>query len=129
MKILEYPAFCLWSLLNICGALVIAFYSCAILSLRYTEMHTTSTAYDPDPNLTRETVVWNVISQSGQTALLLLIFVPVFWGLNVEIHYGDASRSYSRMGVRVFWLCTLIVYSGVILAGIWCLHTYPQTGK
>jgi len=129
MKILQLLAFFLWSLLNVAGALFIALYLGAILSLRYTEMHTSSTAYDVNPNLTRETVVWNVLSQSGQTSLLLLIFVPVFWGLNVSIHEGEAARAYRRMGIRVFWLCTLLLYSGVILAGIVCLNTYPQSGK
>jgi len=129
MKLLQSVAFALWSLLNVGGAAAIALFSGALLHLRYTEMHTSSTAYDPDPNLTRETVVWNVVSQSGQTSLLLLVFVGMFWGLNVSIHEGEAARTYSRMGVRVFCLCALILYSGVALAAIECLNTYPQFGK
>jgi len=127
MKFIQLLAFFLWSLLNICGALFIALYSSVLLFLRYQEMHTVSTAMDPNPNLTRETVVWNVISQSGQTALLLLVFAVMFWGLNVSIYEREVSPAYRRIGIYVFWLCALTIFSGVIAAGVECLNTSPQT--
>ena len=61
----------------------------ALAGLRYNEMHTLSTAMDPDPSLTRETVVGNVVTLTFQYSLPLAALAVSFWALNFVIFFDQ----------------------------------------
>ena len=124
MGFLRQALFAVWSLLNVVVAGVISFSAFLVMSLRYDEMHTISTALDPDPSLTRGTVVVNVIEQTALSLAALAVVALVFWGLNYMI-YADGS-SYRRTGLWISCVCTLALLPGIAAADFDCLNKYPS---
>ncbi len=61
MNSIKNIGFVLWSALNIGTATLVAGFTCALMELHYDEIHTTSTSMDPNPDLTRNVPVSNVI--------------------------------------------------------------------
>ena len=126
MKNINDIYFALWSLLNIAAAFFVAVVTSGIMGLRYTEMHTLGTAMDPDPSLTRETVIRNVLMQSASVLPMLLIIAAVFWGLNYAIYLIDGPSKYKRAGFWVSCICSFQPLFAVLVMNYACLSKYPQ---
>lgn len=124
MGFLRLAGFVVWSSLNVGVACALSGATFLWLSLRYDEMHTASTALDPDPHLMRQTVIFNVMGQSASSLALVVIFAVIFWCLNHTIYpVGSLLR---RGGVWVACLCTFVLLLGVAAADYYCLSKYPQ---
>jgi hypothetical protein len=126
MNHLKNLCFILWSLVNLASAAFCAFLCYFIMTLRFDEMHTSGTALNPMPDLTRETVVRNVTSESLSFGLGLLVLIGACWGLNYFLYIGSNWERYKKCGFVVSLGCSLILISGLVLADAYCLETYPQ---
>jgi hypothetical protein len=118
----------LWSLLNVAAAGYIAFYTFALLAMSYDEMHTLTTAMDPDPSLTQETVLHNIRTQSALTMLSISPFVAIFFGANYALWMEGrpATLRNRRLGLWLPCLCCCLLIFAILAADYHCYRTYPQ---
>ncbi len=119
--------FALWTACNIMVAGWLSLLSGALAGLRYQEMHTLSTAMVPDPSLTRETVVGNVVTLTVQYSLPLAALAASCWALNFVIFSTNKTGKFRKAGYWLSAICTVLLFTGVILAAFWCLDKYPET--
>ena len=107
-----------WFVFQFCVVALVSFFITALLSLRYDEMHTVSTAMDPDPSLTREQVISNVQTYTlgwsvGFTILAIIIFSINYALLESmdEIKGKKAAAIFAL--ICWLWMMMLLLYAGI----------------
>ena len=79
---------------------------------------------DPIYDLTRATVVENVIAQSLSLSWCVAGLIAISWFLNFSI--DSAFRDSKKIAFTNFVFSTLLLIVGPVAATIYCLNKYPQ---
>jgi hypothetical protein len=84
------------------------------LGENFDRLHSSSTARDPDPSLTRTQVIWDVLIMGGKglvivTVVAILIFTVNYWALE-----QNKAVNRRRFSFGVAGLCWMVMVAGLV---------------
>lgn len=117
----------IWAVIQIIASGMASLFIGALWDLRFEEAHTTSTALDPDPTLTRAEILSDSLVMVGKGIVVATVAAAVIFIFNYYCLEKVKVVNGGRFSRGIALCCWIVMFAAFLMLGIHCYLHYGPT--